>query len=221
MRRRGLITALVGSALALGLSACLAPWRERQVRLAIVDWPAYQYFYLASRQGLDREQGFSLKVDQFGSLQDQRNAFSRGDVDAIATTLPEALAICREVPVRCPVIVLVLDDSNGADQLIGPASLRSPAELKGQHIHHLSGNLAGAEQHAPTRIGQERIAVGHVGHHRIERPTLELGDQGFGTVVTELKIRQGQPQRANGTQQHEFAEHAALQPNPLAFELRG
>ena len=135
MKRRGLIAALVGSAaLALGLAACLAPWRERQVRLAIIDWPAYEYFYLASRKGLDREQGFTLQVDQFASLQDQRRAFTRGDVDAIATTLPEAIAMCREVPARCPVIVLVLDDSNGADQLIGPASLRSPAELKGQRV---------------------------------------------------------------------------------------
>jgi ABC-type proline/glycine betaine transport system substrate-binding protein len=55
MKRRGLIAALAGSAvLALGLAACLAPWRERQVRLAIIDWPAYEYFYLASRKGLDR-----------------------------------------------------------------------------------------------------------------------------------------------------------------------
>jgi len=135
MKRRGLLAAVVGSAaLALGLVSCLAPWRERQVRLAIVDWPAYEYFYLASRKGLDREQGFSLQVDQFGSLQDQRRAFSRGDVDAIATTLPEAIAICREVPARCPVIVLVLDDSNGADQLIAAAPLRSPADLKGKRV---------------------------------------------------------------------------------------
>jgi NitT/TauT family transport system substrate-binding protein len=112
----------------------VSPWRQQQVRLAIIDWPAYEYFYLASRKGLDRELGFTLHVDQFGSLQDQRRAFSRGDVEAIATTLPEAIAICRDAPARCPWIVLVLDESNGADQVIGAARLQSPAQLKGQRV---------------------------------------------------------------------------------------
>ena len=135
MKQPRLITALLASAgLALALGACLAPWPQRQVRLAIVDWPAYEYFYLASRKGLDLQQGYRLQVDQFGSLQDQRRAFSRGDVEAIATTLPEAIAICREAPARCPSIVLVLDDSNGADQVVAGSRWRSVAELKGQRV---------------------------------------------------------------------------------------
>jgi len=135
MKQPSLITALLASAgLALALGACLAPWQQRQVRLAIVDWPAYEYFYLASRKGLDLQQGYRLQVDQFGSLQDQRRAFSRGDVEAIATTLPEAIAICREAPARCPSIVLVLDDSNGADQVVAGSRWRSVAELKGQRV---------------------------------------------------------------------------------------
>ena len=135
MIRPRLIAVLMASAgLVMGLGACQAPWQQRQVRLAIVDWPAYEYFYLASRKGLDRDQGYRLQVDQFGSLQDQRRAFSRGDVEAIATTLPEAIAICREVPARCPVIVLVLDASNGADQVVAAARWRSVAELKGQRV---------------------------------------------------------------------------------------
>lgn len=129
------ISAVLASAgLALALGACALPWQQRQVRLAIVDWPAYEYFYLASRKGLDRQQGYRLQVDQFGSLQDQRRAFSRGDVEAIATTLPEAIAICREVPVRCPSIVLVLDESNGADQVVAAARWPSLAALKGQRV---------------------------------------------------------------------------------------
>lgn len=135
MIRPRLIAAVVASAgLIMTLGACLGPWQERQVRLAIVDWPAYEYFYLASRKGLDREQGYRLQVNQFGSLQDQRRAFSRGDVEAITTTLPEAIAICREVPARCPVIVLVLDASNGADQVVAASRWRSVAELKGQRV---------------------------------------------------------------------------------------
>lgn len=125
------VAALAGVA---ALAACGLLRREPEVRLAIVDWPAYEYFYLASRKGLDLQQGYRLQVDQFGSLQDQRRAFSRGDVEAIATTLPEAIAICREAPARCPSIVLVLDDSNGADQVVAGSRWRSVAELKGQRV---------------------------------------------------------------------------------------
>lgn len=168
MTRPRLIAALMASAgLLMGLGACLAPWQERQVRLAIVDWPAYEYFYLASRKGLDRDQGYRLQVDQFGSLQDQRRAFSRGDVEAIAITLPEAIAICREVPARCPVIVLVLDASNGADQVAAAARWRSVAELKGQ------------------RVGLERSVLGEF--------MLLRAAQGQGLKLADFKLRYDGP----------------------------
>ena len=168
MTRPRLIAALMASAgLLMGLGACLAPWQERQVRLAIVDWPAYEYFYLASRKGLDRDQGYRLKVDQFGYLQDQRRAFSRGDVEAIAITLPEAIAICREVPARCPVIVLVLDASNGADQVAAAARWRSVAELKGQ------------------RVGLERSVLGEF--------MLLRAAQGQGLKLADFKLRYDGP----------------------------
>ena len=120
--------------LALAVASCSSQSFVPQLRLSITDWPGYEYFYLASRKGLDQRQGYRLQVDQFASLEDQRRAFSQGLVDAIATTLPGAVAICREAPSRCPVIVLVLDQSNGADQLIGAAPLRSPADLVGKRV---------------------------------------------------------------------------------------
>jgi NitT/TauT family transport system substrate-binding protein len=137
------------------------------VRLAIVDWPAYEYFYLASRKGLDLQQGYRLQVDQFGSLQDQRRAYSRGDAEAIATTLPEAIAICREVPSRCPSIVLVLDDSNGADQVVAASRWRSVAELKGQ------------------RVGLERSVLGEF--------MLLRAVQGQGLKLADFKLRYDGP----------------------------
>ena len=168
MKQPRLITALLASAgLALALGSCLAPWQQRQVRLAIVDWPAYEYFYLASRKGLDLQQGYRLQVDQFGSLQDQRRAYSRGDAEAIATTLPEAIAICREVPSRCPSIVLVLDDSNGADQVVAASRWRSVAELKGQ------------------RVGLERSVLGEF--------MLLRAVQGQGLKLADFKLRYDGP----------------------------
>ena len=155
------------AALVTTLVGCVFLHRDQQVRLAIVDWPAYEYFYLASRKGLDRQQGFAFQVDQFGSLQDQRRAFVRGDVEAIATTLPEAIAICRDVPARCPRIVLVLDESDGADQLLAAARLRRLADLRGR------------------RVGLERSVLGEFLLLRALQPA--------GLGLTDLKLRYDTP----------------------------
>lgn len=71
---------------------------------------------------------------QYSSLADQRQAFVAGDVTALATTLPEALAICQEKPLKCPLLVLVLDESQGADRLISRITLQTPGQLRGRRV---------------------------------------------------------------------------------------
>lgn len=103
-------------------------------RLAITSFPPYNYFYLATRVPQAGDDRLKLVLRQYSSLEDQRRAFDQGAVDAIATTLPEALAICQEAPERCPQIVLVLDESAGADQLVSQASIVHPQDLKGRRV---------------------------------------------------------------------------------------
>ncbi|MFM7653090.1 MAG: ABC transporter substrate-binding protein [Vulcanococcus sp.] len=104
------------------------------LRLAIINWPAYEYFYLAEEKGLSRPLDLNLQVAQYSSLLDQRQAFERGDVQAIATTIPEALAICHERPARCPQLILVLDQSDGADRILARAPISTPQQLLGKRV---------------------------------------------------------------------------------------
>lgn len=104
------------------------------VRLGITDWPGYEYFYLAQEWGLSEAQGLRLQVNQHSSLKDQRFSYEQGDVDALATTVSEALAICQEMPTRCPRLVLVLDESIGGDQLIAHRRIPDLAGLRGQQV---------------------------------------------------------------------------------------
>ena len=131
--RRACFQFLAAASCGVALLAC-GGQSHRSLSLAITDWPGYEYFYLASKENLDLENGLRLDVHQFSSLMDQRHAFIRGDVEAIATTLSESILICRQAVSRCPVIVLVLDESNGADQIIASADLSSVAQLKGRRI---------------------------------------------------------------------------------------
>lgn len=77
-------------------------------------------------------------MQQYGSIEDQRLAYGRGDVEVIATTLPDAIDICQEVPKRCPELFLVIDQSVGADVIV---STRDIADLRG-----LVGQKVGMER---------------------------------------------------------------------------
>jgi len=132
------LLALTGIALGCIVAAGVGLWRlsREQVPLtvAITSWPGYEYFYLAEQKQLGKRQGLDLQVKQYSSLSDQRQAFENGDVVAMATTVPEAIAVCQETPARCPLLVLVLDESRGADRLIGRAALAGPGQLAGRQV---------------------------------------------------------------------------------------
>ena len=127
----GLVVALVAGA---GGLLWLLGRQRPQVAVAITSWPGYEYFYLAEQQQLGQPYGLQLKVLQYSSLVDQRQAFERGDVPVLATTVPESIAICQEAPQRCPQLVLVLDDSRGADRIVGRSELSGPQQLRGRRI---------------------------------------------------------------------------------------
>lgn len=129
MRRQGLLICAL-----LPLLAACGGWGADPLRIGITDWPGYEYFYLAQESGLARAQGLDLRVNQHSSLEDQRFSYERGDVDVLATTVSEALAICQEVPVRCPQLVLVLDESAGGDQLVARAGITGVEDLRGQAV---------------------------------------------------------------------------------------
>lgn len=114
----------------------LLQWQRRDADLAvaITSWPAYEYLYLAEQQQLGRAHGLRLRIKQYSSLADQRAAYVRGDLGVMATTLPEAIAICQEAPQRCPALILVLDESQGADRLLARLPIRRQEQLIGRRV---------------------------------------------------------------------------------------
>ena len=124
---------LAGSlALALLASACQS--RPLSVTVPIASWPGYEYFYLAEQQGLDRRQGLQLTTSQFHDPQTIVHAYLRGEVAIAPLTTVEAIDICARMPRRCPVVVLVLDESRGGDQVAARLGIDSIAELRGRTV---------------------------------------------------------------------------------------
>ena len=129
---------LLAGGLVLAGVGLLAFWgfgrRPGRLQLAITSWPGYEYFYLAEQKELGLPFNLDLRVHQYSSLQDQRRAYENNDVDVIATTVPEAIAICQEAPQRCPLLVLVLDESVGADRLVARTAILTPEQLLNQRV---------------------------------------------------------------------------------------
>ena len=122
----------------VSLAGALGAWRilgsQGRLLVAITSWPGYEYLYLAEQRRLGQRYGLDLRVQQYSSLEDQRLAYGRGDVEVIATNLPDAIAICQEVPKRCPELFLVIDQSEGADVIVSTTDFVDVRGLVGQTV---------------------------------------------------------------------------------------
>ncbi len=134
LRRWRILVLLLAAGGGVGLVWLLVHRQPRELTVAITTWPGYEYFYLAEQKQLARSQGLDLRVNQYSSLEDQRLAFVRGDVNVMATTLPEAIAVCQDVPSRCPQLILVLDQSLGGDRLMARTDVASSRDLVGRRV---------------------------------------------------------------------------------------
>ena len=127
--------ALVGLVLLAGaLGGLRLLGSQGRLLVAITSWPGYEYLYLAEQRRLGHRYGLDLRVQQYSSLEDQRLAYGRGDVEVIATNLPDAIAICQEVPKRCPELFLVIDQSEGADVIVSTSDFVDVRGLVGQTV---------------------------------------------------------------------------------------
>ncbi|MEB3331838.1 MAG: ABC transporter substrate-binding protein [Synechococcaceae cyanobacterium] len=102
--------------------------------IPISNWPGYEYFYLAEQRNLGAAEGLRVRTLEFADPQEIVHAYLRGDLSLAQLTTVEAVDICARTPDRCPVVVLVLDESRGADQLVARPGIRSIQELRGQPV---------------------------------------------------------------------------------------
>jgi NitT/TauT family transport system substrate-binding protein len=102
--------------------------------MPVSNWPGYEYFYLAEQFGLARAQGVRLRSVEFADPQAIVHAYLRGEQPIAQLTTVEAVDICSRVPGRCPVVVLVLDESLGGDQLAARTGITSIEQLRGRRV---------------------------------------------------------------------------------------
>ncbi len=135
------------------------------IRIGTNVWPGYEPFYLARQDGLlDAGQ---LRLIELASAPDVMDAMRQGQLEAAALTLDEILLLTSEG--LDLTVVLICDQSLGADVVLARPEIHSVAELAG------------------LRIGVETSAVGALMlQAALESAKLELSD------ITIVNLRQNE-----------------------------
>ena len=111
------------------------------LRIAINPWPGYEHLYLAAEKGFFAQQGARVKLVEFGSLNECRRSFERGQVDGFAATTTEVV-MARAQGRRRPAIVLVTDYSSGADVIVARTDLPDVRSLRGRRVAAEAGSVS-------------------------------------------------------------------------------
>lgn len=108
--------------------------KPAEINVPISSWPGYEYFYLAERRGLAERHGLKLDTSQFTELQEIVHSYLRGELNVAQLTNVELIDVCARKPERCPVVVLILDESRGGDIIAVRHGLDSLQALAGKSI---------------------------------------------------------------------------------------
>lgn len=133
--RQLLAAVLAAAALTGGCKGGLGPvGLPYKIEVPLATWPGYEYFYLAKRKQLAAKQGLRLDTRDYPDPQAIVHAYLRGELDVAQLTTVEAVDICSKQPNRCPVVVLVLDESRGGDMVAARGGLLSVEDLRGRKV---------------------------------------------------------------------------------------
>lgn len=129
LQKSNLFIGLLISVFLLGVTACkqetLPP-----MRIGMNVWPGYEPLMVARQAGSLNEKDFRLV--ELSSSSGVGRAFRNGTLEAACLTLDEVFYTVQDG--MDPVILLVLDESHGADVLLARKEIKSLAELKGKRI---------------------------------------------------------------------------------------
>jgi NitT/TauT family transport system substrate-binding protein len=92
-------------------------------------WPGYEPLHLAA---VERAYPEPVSVTQYDSATDVLNAYRQGTIQAAALTLDETILLKDQG--YTPVVIGIMDISEGADVIMAKPSITSIAQLKGKTI---------------------------------------------------------------------------------------
>ncbi len=115
--------------------------KQETLRIGITEWPGFEYLFIAKKQGFFKQAGLDIELVELSSLAEVRRAFERGKIDGMAATLVEVLEAYKySDQIAQPIVVI--DYSNGADEILANKEFKSLNDLKGKRIGVEAGSMS-------------------------------------------------------------------------------
>lgn len=115
------------------LTACTGN-APQVLRVGYNNWPGYELIWLADKLGYFKEVNLQVEHVQFVALADAKRAYERGQLDAVGVTDIELLQIANNPNIEPAQATLVLDISNGADQVLACADIAQLSDIKAKRF---------------------------------------------------------------------------------------
>jgi NitT/TauT family transport system substrate-binding protein len=112
------------------LTSCAQKAPTAPLRIGLVEWPGYAPFYLA--QELGYYGNAPIELITFVDIADIMRAYRQQQIDAICTSLSDVMQLAEVIPDQR--LVLMIDESDGADAILAKPSIKSLSDLKGRRI---------------------------------------------------------------------------------------
>jgi len=115
------------------VTSCTEKPDQKTIRLGINPWPGYEFLYLADQKGFFEEEGLDIELVELASLADIKRVFEQGRIDAMASTIIEAVEVSLSSDQKI-YITLIPDFSNGGDVILANKPISSIDDLKGKKV---------------------------------------------------------------------------------------
>lgn len=131
---------LAGTGMLWAVNRQASESESQSLRVGINPWPGYEFAFLAEELGYFESEGIDVRLVEFQSLADSRQAFERGQLDGFFGTLQEFQAVERR-GLRDVSIEWVCDASEGGDVVISQGDFKSISELRGERVAYEPGTV--------------------------------------------------------------------------------
>lgn len=106
--------------------------KSGKIKIGTSPYPAWYVWYIAKEEGIFEKYGLDIELVYFPVYSDSLQAFNSGKIDMLNIATCDTIA-----PYNGGVdfkVVLINDNSNGADGLVAKKNYKSVADLKGQKV---------------------------------------------------------------------------------------
>jgi NitT/TauT family transport system substrate-binding protein len=122
---------LAAAAAIIGLASCSS--YEPPLRIALIRWPPFEFMHLAQEKGFFAQEHVEVRLIEFIAVSDTQRAFEHDKIDGGTFSLLQVLQN-RDVLTRRLQIPLIIDFSDGADQVLARPDIDGIPALRGKRI---------------------------------------------------------------------------------------